>query len=288
MTFTVGSGICGAAHNGTTLIASRAIQGIGSGGINMIVDVIVSDLVPLRERGNFIAIILAVTSIGTSLGPFIGGIIVGRSSCRWVFLISVPFGVVSILLLFFFLRVKSQQITLADGMKRINAVGNLLIVASRIAVLVALSYAGTLHSWSSWKTLLPLISGLCGFLLFLIFEGSKFCKYPVIPVRLFTNRTSAVVYLNTFINSMLLYWVMFFLPVYFQAVLGSSPARTGVQMLPLVLIAVPGAVVAVIVLTKFGRYKFLHISAFAIATLRVGLCQGTTRLSTECGKDRKI
>ena len=88
--FTLGSGICGGASNGGMLIAGRAIQGMGSGGINMIVDVIVSDMVPLRERGNFMAIVLTVYFIGTSIGPFVGGAIVETTSWRWVFYINLP------------------------------------------------------------------------------------------------------------------------------------------------------------------------------------------------------
>ena len=88
--FTLGSGICGGATNGAMLIAGRAIQGMGSGGINMIVDVIVSDLVPLRERGNFMAIVLTVYFMGTSIGPFVGGAIVESTTWRWVFYINLP------------------------------------------------------------------------------------------------------------------------------------------------------------------------------------------------------
>lgn len=82
--FTLGSGICGGATNGAMLIAGRAVQGMGSGGINMIVDVIVSDLVPLRERGNFMAIVLTVYFVGTALGPYVGGAIGDSTTWRWV------------------------------------------------------------------------------------------------------------------------------------------------------------------------------------------------------------
>lgn len=105
----------------------------------------------------------------------------------------------------------------------------------------------------------------------MLWENSRFCIEPVTPPRLFANRTSAVVYINTFNNSILLYRVIYFIPVYFQAVLGSTPARTGVQVLPIVLTAVPGAIVAVLVLTKFGRYKHLHLVGFALMTIGLGL-----------------
>lgn len=88
--FTLGSGISGGATNGAMLIAGRAIQGMGSGGINMIVDVIISDLVPLRERGNYMACVLTVYFVGLALGPWVGGVIVDSISWRWVFYINLP------------------------------------------------------------------------------------------------------------------------------------------------------------------------------------------------------
>ncbi|KAF2185493.1 MFS general substrate transporter [Zopfia rhizophila CBS 207.26] len=270
--FTIGSAISGAANNGGTLIAGRAIQGVGSGGINMISDIIVSDLVPLRERGNFIAIILAVYSIGTSLGPFIGGIIVEKTTWRWVFFITLPFGTAATVLLFLFLRVRSKRTTPRGALKHIDFVGNSVIILSSISLLFALTYAESPYPWPSWRILVALILGCCGFFVLLpAAQMSRFCQEPVIPPRLFISRTSTIIYINTFINSMMLYWVMFFLPVYFQSVFGSSPARTGVQMLPIVLVAVPGAVVAVIILARFGKYRVLHQVGFAVATLGVGL-----------------
>lgn len=270
--FTIGSAICGGANNGAALIAGRAIQGIGSGGLNMIVDVIVSDLVPLRERGNFIAIILTIYSIGTTLGPFVGGIIVQNTTWRWVFLINLPVGGAALVILFVFLHVNyDKETTLARKIKRIDFVGNAIIVASSVAILYALTYAGSRYAWPSWNTLIPLVIGLCGFLLFVAYESSSFCLEPVIPLRLFSNRTSTAVYIITFLNSMILYWVMYFLPVFFQAVLASSPSRAGIQLFPLVLIGVPGAIIAVIVLSKFGRYRMLHHVGFALGTLALGL-----------------
>ncbi len=88
--FTLGSGIAGGASNGATLIAGRAVQGMGSGGINMIVDVIISDLIPLRQRGTYMAYILSVYFIGTAIGPYVGGAIVETTTWRWVFYINLP------------------------------------------------------------------------------------------------------------------------------------------------------------------------------------------------------
>lgn len=280
--FTLGSGICGGANSANMLIIGRAVQGIGSGGINMIVDVIVSDLVPLRERGNFIAIVLTVYSIGSSMGPFVGGIIVQRTTWRWVFYINLPVGGFSLVLLFLFLHTHYQRnTTFSQKIKRIDYIGNILIMGATAAVLCALTYGGSRYAWSSWQIMVPLVLGLAGLILFMVFEQSNFCREPVVPPRLFKNRTSLVVFINTFLFTVLLYWVLFFIPVYFQAILGSSPARAGVQMLPITLVAIPGAVIAVIVLSKFGKYKALHLAGFVILTLGMGLFSHLDRFSSD-------
>ncbi|SPO01912.1 related to putative multidrug transporter Mfs1.1 (major facilitator family protein) [Cephalotrichum gorgonifer] len=263
--FTLGSGIAGGARNGATLIAGRAVQGMGSGGINMIVDVIVSDLVPLRERGNYMAIILIVYFVGTAIGPYVGGAIVESTSWRWI-------GGVCMIMILLFLQVKyNKEMTFAQKMRRIDYLGNILLVAATVSVLFAMSYGGTRYPWSSWRVILPLVLGLLGLGVLPLVETSKFVKEPVVPPRLFANRTSATVFAITFLNSALLYWMLFFLPVYFQAVLGSSPARAGVQLLPSITIAIPFAIVAVVLLTKFGKYKPLHFFGFALNTIGLGL-----------------
>lgn len=98
--FTLGSGIAGGASNGAMLIAGRAIQGIGAGGIYIIIDVIVSDLVPLRIRGNYMAVILTVYTVGMAIGPWVGGEIIATTTWRWVFYINLPVRRTSLFFLF--------------------------------------------------------------------------------------------------------------------------------------------------------------------------------------------
>ncbi|KAB5522047.1 major facilitator superfamily domain-containing protein [Coniochaeta sp. 2T2.1] len=274
--FTVGSAIAGAARNGATLIAGRAVQGMGGGGINIIVDIIVSDLVPLRERGNYIAVILLTYTVGTALGPWVGGAIVTGTSWRWVFWINVPVGGAAMGMIFLFLQVRyNKTTTLRQKLRRIDYIGNVILVGSTVSVLYALTYAGTQLPWSSPRVLAPLIIGLAGLVFFGYFETTPLAgAEPVIPPRLFRSpgtTTVTAIFAATFLNSALLYWFLFFLPVYFQAVKGDSPSRAGVNLLPAILVAIPGAVVAVLLLSKFGRYKPLHLAGFAIATVGAGL-----------------
>lgn len=177
----------------------------------MMVDVIVSDLVPLRERGNFIAMVLTVYGLSTSVGPFLGGIIVQNTSWSWIFCLNLPIGGVALVFLFLFLHVNyKRDLTLMERLKRIDYNGNTIVVASTVSVLLALTNAGSRYLWSSWPTLVPLILGICGLFFFMAFENSNFCPHPVTPPQIFGNRTSAIVFVNTFLFTILLYWVLFF------------------------------------------------------------------------------
>lgn len=273
--FIAGSAICGASTSGPVLIAGRGIQGIGSGGINMLVELIVSDLVPLRDRGNYMAIILIIYLAGTALGPFLGGYIVKNSSWRWIFWMTIPIGLAAMVLLFLFLHVKvPKKETTRHRLQRIDYVGNLVIIGATVAILYALTYGGTLMPWSDARVIAPLTVGVLGLAMLMpveVWVERHTPADPVVPARLFSSRTGIVVGVNTFINSMLLYWAMFFLPVYFQAVKQFTPAEAGVQMLPVLLVSVPSAIASALILSKYGKFKLLHVVGFALMAVGLGL-----------------
>lgn len=238
----------------------------------MIIDVIVSDLVPLRQRGNFIAIILAVYGLGTTLGPLLGGIIVETTSWRWVFYINLPIGAFAFSLLFIFLRVKWDKSTTAlERLRRLDYVGNGILIASTVSILVALTWADALYPWADWHILVPLVVGLGGMVLFVVFEGLPCVADPVMPLRLFSNRTAVIVYIATFVNAMQNYWLFFFIPLYFQAVKLASPAESGVDLLVFSLVGIPGAAIALMIMSRWGRYKIIHLTGSALFTLGIGL-----------------
>ena len=270
--FALGSGISGGAKSAAMLIAGRAIQGIGGGGINVMIDIIISDLIPLRERGKFLGIIFSVFALGTSIGPFVGGIIVQRISWRWVFYLNLPIAGVSLVLLVAFLQIEYKRTTtIWASIKRIDFTGNAILTASIVSILIALSWGGTRYSWSSFHVIVPLVVGLAGTVAFHVFQASGFVAEPTMPPRLFTKRTTMVAFVLTFIHGMLTFWIIYFLPVYFQGVLGSSTTRSGVQLLPSVILAVPMAIVGGGLVTKFGRYRPLHFFGFGMITLGLGL-----------------
>lgn len=236
-------------------------------------DIIISDLVPLRYRGNYIAIILLIYSIGTTLGALIGGLLVEYTTWRWCFYINLPIGAVSLIVMYMFLHVQHRrEVSICERLKRIDFGGNIILISGTTSMLIALTYAGTRYAWSSWETLVPLCIGFASFIVFGAFEVSRFAPAePLMPPHLFSNRTSVIIATNTFLYSCATYWVLFFLPVYFQAVKSDSPTRAGVNVIPVTLLSVPTASLAAWALTKTGKYKWIHLIGFALFNVGLGL-----------------
>ena len=174
------------------------------------------------------------------------------------------------IMIFLFVRTAyNRGETHVQKLARIDYIGNLILVASTVAILYATTYGGTTYAWSSGRILSPLLIGFAGFVLFGYYETKA--KDPVVPPKLFSSRTTVIIFLATFLNSTIAYWVLFFLPVYFQAVLGASASQSGVNILPVILFGLPGSIVAVLMLARWGEYKVLHIAGFAIAVIGNGL-----------------
>ncbi|KAI1749855.1 major facilitator superfamily domain-containing protein [Xylaria castorea] len=265
--FALGSGISGGAKNTANLIGGRAVQGIGGGGINLLIELIVSDLVPLRERGAYFGIVFGVFSLGTAVGPLVGGAIVDGTTWRWVFWINLPVAGVALVLHFLFLHVNyDREAAILTKLKRIDYAGNAILVASVVAVLLALSWGGTKYPWSSYQVLVPLIVGIFGLVLFHMYEGMPWVReYPTLPERVFKRRTPAIALIIACINFICLFWVIYFLPVYLQAVLGMSPTLSGVALLPTVLLSVVTGAISSVLPSKWGRYRPLYILAFGVS-----------------------
>ncbi|KAL4993119.1 MFS general substrate transporter [Aspergillus recurvatus] len=271
--FGVGSAVSGAAKSTAALIAGRTIQGIGGGGINVLVDIIVCDLLPLRERPKYMGVIFSVFAVALSLGPVIGGLMTQRVTWRWIFYLNLPICGAALLLIIPFLKVNYKKDSIRNMLRRVDFLGNALLIASVLAILLALTWGGTVHSWSSWRTLVPLILGLLGLIAFLALEASTLLPTdePTMPLRLFGNRTSLGAFGLTFIHATLTYWITYFLPVYFQAVKEASPIRSGVNLLPSAVASIPFAILAGGGLSTLNRYRPFHFTGFALLVIAFGL-----------------
>ncbi|KAI4152535.1 MAG: hypothetical protein LQ340_002859 [Diploschistes diacapsis] len=269
--FVLGSGIAGGPVNVAMLIVGRTVQGLGSGGIVMITDLVVCDMIPMRERGKYLGLIGATATISTMLGPIIGGAL-AVANWRCVFYIQVPIGGIAALVMFFFLRLNHRrESTWTKAFTRIDYIGNILFIASIVSILLGLIMGGTVFPWPSFRVIVPIVLGFADWAVFHMHQASGLSKEPIIPSRLFTNRTSAAAFVLSFISAMLLEWIVYFLPIYFQGVERTTPLISGVDMLPFNAFFFPFAIVAGGLLSKTGRYRPIHAVGFAAVALGSGL-----------------
>lgn len=270
--FLLGSGLSGGAVNVGMLIVGRCIQGAGSGAIMMLLDLIICDLVPLRERAKYIGIVMSSSGVSAALGPLIGGAIVQTISWRWIFYINLPIGGLVFASVVMFLNTKHKRSpTWVHALGRIDYPGNFLFIASVVSLLLGLIMGDQIFPWSSWRIILPIVLGAVGIGAFVFYESTPLCKEPTIPLELFGNRTSAIAYVLTFLSAMLLQWAAYYLPIFFQGVQLSSPTRSGVQILPLNTCLIPLTIIAGIIVSTTGKYLPVHIASFALMSLAFGL-----------------
>ncbi|KAF1977364.1 MFS general substrate transporter [Bimuria novae-zelandiae CBS 107.79] len=271
--FAAGSAVAGSSKTATTLIVGRTVQGLASGCIMMLSELIVCDMVPLRERGKYVGFILSAIALGTVVGPITSGAL-AEHHWRWVFYMNLPICGIILATLKLFVKFRyNKEPSWAKAISRIDWPGNTLFCGSACAIMLGIIPAGSSHSWSSWRTILPITIGVAGFIAMAFFEASRFCREPGIPPRLFTNRTTVAGYFMAFISSIALQWAGFFWPVYFQ-MRGASPLKSAVNLLPFLLFLLLVAGVSGAVMSKIGQYRPLHAAGFTILQILNATGQG--------------
>jgi MFS family permease len=273
--FAIGSAICGGANSGSVLILGRAVQGLGTGGIDLFAEMILCDIIPLRKRGPYLAIRHVTFAIGTTIGPLLGGAF-AEHGWRWCFLVNIPICGISLVIMWFFLRVsggaKSSNTTLMEELQKIDYIGSGILTVSTLIILFALGTGGAPQPWSHSAVVIPLVLGFLGLVVFAFWERSIYCRHPIMPPRVFSNRTTTIAFTLTTMHGFITYGFQFYLPPFFQAVKGSSPTKSGLEVMPTTLVIVVLAAIGGPLLSFWGRYKPLHIIGFALMTLGLGLC----------------
>ncbi|KAH8823750.1 major facilitator superfamily domain-containing protein [Flagelloscypha sp. PMI_526] len=268
--FALGRALAGSAKTMEWLIAARTVQGIGGGGILNLSDIIISDLVPLSERGTYQGLKSLTWGLSSTLGPVIGGSFAEKASWRWLFYLNLPvsgiaFGFVSI-----FLRVRTPPGSLASKLRAVDWIGNLIIIAGTTLCNVGLAWAGTRYSWSSVYVLVPLIVGV---VLIIIFLGHQryIASHPTIPWDVVSNRVAFSGFLGTFIHGVVAIAGIYYMPTYFQAVQGSSPLRSGVQILPCSFFIAPTALFNSVIVRRTKRYMAGNVLGWVFCLVGFGI-----------------
>ncbi|GAA6020017.1 hypothetical protein JCM10207_006760 [Rhodosporidiobolus poonsookiae] len=265
--FALGSALTGAAQNMEMVIAGRSIQGIGGGGILTMTEIVVTDLVPLAERGQWFGLIGSIWALASAIGPPIGGALANAGQWRWLFYLNLPLTGIAMVLIFFFLDIKVPKTTLKEKLALMDYV-NVLFVAAATSTILGLTWGGVAYPWSSYKVLVPLVLGLVGMVAFVVLE--RYVKNPTVPFDILNTRNAFVGFGMAFLHSVLVMAVVYFLPTYFQAN-GASPIQSGINLFPVSFIVAPFAIVCGISVTVTGHFKLQSIIGFAFATVGAGL-----------------
>ncbi|KAF7340868.1 MFS general substrate transporter [Mycena sanguinolenta] len=272
--FAAGSALCGAATDGSVLIAGRAVQGLGGGGIRSLGVIILADLVTLEERGIYGVLTGLTWSIACVVGPIIGGDLAARGAWRWLFYLNLPVAGLAAVLVVIFLRLPIPAGTFRAKIRRLDLIGNFIVIASTACCTLALTWGGVAVPWVSLQVLVPLWAGLLGLAFFLLYEATVAVD-PLVPFVLVCNRTSLSGYVQAFVVGLVTLCVVYFLPVYFQACHSVSALRSALLGLGVTALA-PAAIITGVLVSKTGRYRPQMWAGWAIVIAGLGLLSTVT------------
>ncbi|KJK41363.1 DSBA oxidoreductase [Streptomyces variegatus] len=258
--FLIGSALCGAAQDMAQLIAFRALQGLGGGGLIVLSMAIVGDLVPPRERGRYQGLFGAVFGATSVLGPLLGGLFTQHLSWRWVFYVNLPVGVVALAVIATVLHLprKAQRHV-------IDYLGTFLIAAVATCLVLVASLGGTTWAWGSWQIVGLAVLGAVLAVGFVAVE--RRAAEPVLPLKLFRVRTFTLAAVISFVVGFAMFGAMTYLPTFLQVVQGISPTMSGVHMLPMVLGLLLASTASGQIVSRTGRWKVFPIAGTGITTL---------------------
>ncbi|EFX00832.1 major facilitator superfamily transporter multidrug resistance [Grosmannia clavigera kw1407] len=268
--FFVGSLVAALANNFTVLIVGRTIQGIGGGSLIALTEVVVTDLVSLAFRPTWFSVLSAMWSLGTVSGPLVGAAFTQNVSWRWIFYINLPMIGVGMAFIVLFLHQAKIPGGIIAKTLRFDWVGSVLFTASSTSFLYGLSTGGVSNPWSSYRVLLPLILGFLGTVAFGFYEF-RVAREPIINRRIFSNLDIILTYIMTVLHGAILWSVLYFLPLYYEAVKGYSTVITGVAVLPITLTVAPAASAVGVITGITGRYRWSIWIGWALTTMGSGL-----------------
>jgi EmrB/QacA subfamily drug resistance transporter len=279
--FLVGSALSGVAQTLGELIAFRALQGLGAGGLMTLAMAIVADIVSPRERGRYQGYIQMVFVLASVAGPLLGGLFVDHLSWRWIFYVNLPIGAAALAVISTTLDLPARE----ERAARIDYAGAALLAAGLTCMLLALTWGGQEYAWGS-AMIVGLAVGALALLGAFVAQERRAAE-PIVPPRLFAQPVFVVVSVVLLLTACAFFAVVVFMPIYLQVVTGASATGSGLLLLPLLLAATASTALCGRVISRTGRYKVFPIAGLAImAVALVALSRmdaDTSRLATSLG-----
>jgi EmrB/QacA subfamily drug resistance transporter len=258
--FVIGSALCGLSQTMTELIAFRALQGLGGGGLMVGAQTIIGDVVSPRDRGRYMGLFGAMFAMATVIGPLIGGLCVDYLSWRWVFYINLPLGILALFVTGAVLPGHLRRVH-----HKIDYLGTALLAGSATSLIIFASLGGISWPWQSAPSYLTAAVGVLLAVAFVVVE--RVAAEPVIPLKLFRVRVFTAASAIGFVMGFAMFGALTFLPLFMQNVKGVSPTVSGLRILPLMVGMLGASVVSGRLVTRWGRYKIFPILGTALMTL---------------------
>ncbi|PWY91233.1 MFS general substrate transporter [Aspergillus heteromorphus CBS 117.55] len=264
--FGIGCLFCGIAQNIHQLIAARVFQGIGGGGMTTVVSILMSDIVPLRDRGVWQGIINIIYATGSGTGAPLGGILADYIGWRWAFIAQVPFCVLAFIAVTVMLELPAKEDShWKTKLRRIDFPGAIVLVGAVFGFLLGLD-RGSNVSWTMPTTIVSLAVSAALFVLFIVVEVF-YAAEPFAPGHIIFNRTFFAAYSCNFFSFGGWLAGLFYIPLYFQAVDGVSATVAGVRLLPSILAGVSGSLLSGYIMKWTGKFYWLTVAAYTGLTL---------------------
>lgn len=268
--FWVGSLLSAISRGMGMLIVARAIQGVGGGGLVILVNICISDLFSMRKRGIYFGIMGMVWAVASALGPILGGVFTSKVTWRWCFYVNLPISGLGMAVLAFILKLHNPRTPMRQGLKAVDWLGSLTIVGGTLMVLLGLELGGVEKPWNSATVLCLVVFGLLTAGIFVLVEW-KLAEFPIIPLRIFSSRSSLASLGVCAVQSFVFISGSYYLPLYFQAVLGADPLLSGLYALPFALSLSAVSALTGVFIKKTGKYLPCIIFGMATMTLGFGL-----------------
>ncbi|KAF1837626.1 MFS general substrate transporter [Decorospora gaudefroyi] len=270
--FLGGSIVCAVSVSASMFVAGRAVQGVGGGGVIVLVHVCVSDLFNIRGRSFYMGTVGAVWALASALGPVLGGVFAQQLNWKWCFYINIPIISLSVVLLYFTLHLPSPHMPLIKGLASMDWLGTLTVISATIFLLVGLQ-CGSSRSYAKPSVIVCLLLGMLAYIAFPFSQRwqENRGRSPIMPLRIFKEISNLSALGVCACDALVFNSVAYFLPLYFQIVLGRSPTVTGVYMLA---VAIPLATISFAsghLIEKTGRFLEVLQAGLFLMTLGIGL-----------------